>query len=85
MKKIVEEGIKLQRDYILTLNKINALLMKIADQELMAAYNMGWQCELKPELQKAFNIGRMDYIAGDDVSSVDLQTEEEILSKLRKL
>lgn len=37
------------------------------------------------ECKKAYELGRIDAIAGDDVSSVDLQTTEEILIRIGEL
>jgi hypothetical protein len=38
----------------------------------------------QPILQRAYNIGWCDFIAGDDISSVDLQTHSEILKHIKK-
>ena len=67
------------------------------DELLLQSYNMGWDdcCENKEFnsslfptdslLEKAYSCGWSDFIAGDDVSSVDLQTEEEILEKIKSI
>ena len=31
---------------------------------------------------KAYNLGRLDYIVGDDIPSLDYQTEDEIICKI---
>lgn len=66
------------------------------NNELIIAYKMGWNdCStssaLKPEgkvfkdkgLEMAYQIGWSHYIIGDDVSSVDLKTEDEILKEIK--
>lgn len=63
------------------------------DETLLAFYKWGWNdCANNNEekvfanaiFQNAYNIGRGDFIAGDDVSSVDLQTVEQILSRIKR-
>lgn len=63
-----------------------------SDKELLATYKLGWDdCSndvkakrfaLKP-MQKAYTHGWVDFIAGDDASSVDDQSDEEILAYIR--
>lgn len=36
-----------------------------------------------PLLSNAYNLGRIDGIAGDDVTSLDYQTNEEILNRIK--
>lgn len=65
------------------------------DKYIMYMYNKGWNdCpsginhrdNLEDELaKKAYWVGWMDYIAGDDVTSVDSQTDEEILDRIKKM
>ena len=62
------------------------------DQELLEIYIWGFNDELNGlpvipldcDLSKiAYHFGREDAIIGDDVSTSDLQTNEEILNKIR--
>lgn len=67
------------------------------DEIILEAYNLGWQnCFYDDRthylnfkdgsiLRTAFDIGWSDYIAGDDVSSVDCQTNEEILETVKRV
>lgn len=66
-----------------------------SDEIILQTYMLGWKdcpdgddsnlAAFKDSklLTRAYNIGWMDYIVGDDVSSVDLQTNEEILEKIK--
>ena len=65
----------------------------LPDDKLLEYYNLGWNdCAdgktgkkiEEPLLQRAYKIGRCDFIAGDDVSSVDLQTNEDIIRHIRQ-
>jgi len=60
---------------------------------LLETYMWGFNNELdgrakmwnpNPLLLRAYNLGRDDAIIGDDVTSSDLQTNEEILNRIRK-
>ena len=60
---------------------------------LLLVYRNGFHDELEgktkkqfkePILNRAYNIGCMDAIVGDDVRSVDYQRDEEILKKIKK-
>lgn len=65
------------------------------DKFLLQAYKMGWDdCFFGDDtnlltfkdsdlLKKAYKIGWQDYVIGDDVSSNDLQTNEEILKRIK--
>lgn len=62
------------------------------DLMLLYYYKIGWNdcSESKKEkkfedklLQRAYKIGWLDFIAGDDVSSVDAQTEKDILKRIK--
>ena len=62
------------------------------DGILLETYMMGFNDELankeelwnpNPLLLRAYHMGRVDAIVGDDVSSSDLQTNEEILKQIR--
>ena len=67
--------------------------VSLPDEKLLEYYNMGWHdCaennkEKKFEnklIQRAYTIGWLDFIAGDDVSSVDMQTEQDILKHIKQ-
>lgn len=62
------------------------------DKEILRHYMFGFNDELNGELeekfndellQKAYNMGRIDALIGDDISSVDNQTEEEIIKRIK--
>lgn len=69
----------------------------MTDIELIETYMLGWQYAGEPTWEKlkeredfnsdieykAWYIGYYDYIAGDDVSSVDMQSEEQILKRIK--
>ena len=61
--------------------------------ELIDIYMQGWNDELDLKTPKkfetsieerAYRIGRADALVGDEVTSNDYQTEEEILKKINK-
>jgi len=63
------------------------------DAVLLQFYMQGFNDELEgksssvlhePIYQIAYNMGTADAIVGDDVPSNDLQTDEEILKRIRK-
>lgn len=66
----------------------------VTDKELIRVYNKGWDDELKgvdiskyftnPLRLRAYKLGQMDALAGDDVLSVDLQTIPDILKKIKQ-
>ena len=65
----------------------------LPDEKLFEYYKMGWddcadnnkQKEFEDKLlQRAYTIGWLDFIAGDDVSSVDMQTEQDILKHIKQ-
>lgn len=71
--------------------------MNEQDKVLLETYMWGFNDELdgktkiwnpKPLLLRAYNLGRQDAIVGDDISSdissSDLQTNEDILNRIRK-
>jgi len=73
-----------------------AAWIEVDDQTLLNYYNQGWQEEADGEnrvidqskfltgmRRVAYSIGCADYKAGDDVSSIDEQTEEQILEKIK--
>lgn len=62
------------------------------DSELLKIYMIGWNdCGHSRDnahlyhgiWQRAYEIGWRDYLLGDDIPSVDLQTNKEILSKIK--
>lgn len=66
---------------------------KITDEQLLSFYKNGWNdsadgkqklCFENEILQRAYDIGWFDFIAGDDVSSVDLQTSKDILMHIKQ-
>lgn len=66
--------------------------MKKEDEVLMEVYMSGFNDELdskeemfnpNPLLLRAYNLGRLDAAVGDDVSSVDQQTNEEIIDRIK--
>ena len=70
---------------------------KALDDLILSAYKLGW-CDcfggdvlnktlFKREsvLEIAFEIGWADYIAGDDVTSVDCQTDTQILKNIKSI
>lgn len=63
-----------------------------ADKDLIEYYKLGWSdCSEATQkkmfedklLQRAYEIGWLDFIVGDEVSSVDLQSEKDILKTIR--
>lgn len=66
--------------------------MKEQDKMLLETYMLGFKDELdgkiemsfpNPLMSRAYNLGRRDAIVGDDVRSVDYQTNEQILNRIR--
>lgn len=67
--------------------------LKMTDKQLMNAYMRGFKDELsgkqspnrlvQKDYLKAYILGKIDASAGDDVISVDLQTQEEILKRIK--
>jgi len=64
------------------------------DEELLKIYRLGFNDELWDKPRQAFNddfqdraygLGMMDAIAGDDVSSVDEKSNEETLKQIKGL
>ena len=65
--------------------------MNEQDKIILETYMWGFNDELDdrtriwnptPLLLRAYNLGKLDAIVGDDISSVDLQTNEEILKRI---
>ena len=68
------------------------LNMNKEDKILLETYMCGFNDELdgrlkmwnpNPLLLRAYNLGRQDAIVGDDVRSVDYQSNEERLNRIR--
>lgn len=65
--------------------------MKYNDKKLLDVYMVGFRDELNSKtteykdviLLKAYNLGKIDAIIGDDVSSSDDKTNEEILKQIK--
>lgn len=66
---------------------------KITDSKLLEIYRFGFEDELEglpnitymnPVLQKAYSLGRLDAMAGDDLKSIDSQTDEQLLALIKK-
>lgn len=70
---------------------------KIKDNELLAYYHLGWgdssnsyktkaihKAFDEPIFQKAYNIGWSDFICGDDVTSVDNQSDKQVLKRIKE-
>lgn len=67
--------------------------MKDSDKGLLDIYMRGFKDELdgnesisstlSPLYKRAYELGALDALVGDDVSSSDLQTDEEILKHIR--
>ena len=63
------------------------------DKKLLEWYMMGWKDEMfnfhrhyiESTYKKAYQMGRADYVVGDDISTIDLQTEEEILNRIKSI
>lgn len=65
------------------------------DKIILEVYTMGWNdccsgdntnCLAFKDsilLTRAYKIGWLDYLCGDDVSSLDYQTDEEILNNIK--
>lgn len=64
----------------------------LTDQEILKWYTKGWDDEMRGSTsvvpagiaQIAYGAGALDAIVGDDVRSVDYQTEEEILENIKR-
>ena len=65
--------------------------MKNIDKKLLRTYMIGFEDELSSAnkkimknylQQKAYNLGRLDALVGDDINSLDYKTDLEILEKI---
>jgi hypothetical protein len=66
----------------------------VSDEELLGYYMLGFEDELdnnheqkfdNPPMNRAYNLGRLHALIGDDVRSVDYLTNDEIIKQIRKL
>jgi len=66
--------------------------MNITDEQLLAVYMKGFTDSLHDVFpqhlntsleQKAYQLGRIDALIGEEIESHDYQTNEEILSQIR--
>jgi hypothetical protein len=69
----------------------------VTDDELIDIYILGFNDELDPKKfieknyesygdklrEKAYSLGRLDAILGDEIPSIDLQSNEEILNNIK--
>lgn len=64
----------------------------VTDNEILEAYMLGWTTAYgqvakkvynNPILTKAFELGYWDYVFGDDISTLDLQGDEQILKRIK--
>ncbi len=65
----------------------------VSDEELLGCYMHGFDDELDNELEqkfdnplmnKAYNMGRLHALVGDDCRSVDYLSNQEIINRIRK-
>jgi len=64
-----------------------------ADKILLEIYHLGWDDALSPGktyrsyptplMQRAYKLGKIDAQVGDDISSIDAQSDEEILASIK--
>lgn len=66
--------------------------MSEQDKILLDTYMWGFKDELdgrqrmwnpNPLLMRAYDLGRLDAIVGDDITSIDNQSNEEIINRIR--
>lgn len=60
---------------------------KSLHDQLIAVYNIAWDIEMaswdeQKLFEAAINCGRSDALCGDEISSVDLKTEEQIIKDI---
>jgi len=65
----------------------------VSDEELLGYFMQGFEDELygldektydTPLKQRAYNLGRLDAIAGDDMPSLDYKCNQDIINQIRK-
>jgi hypothetical protein len=66
----------------------------VSDEYLLGVYMFGFNDELNNSKdrsfeslleKRAYNLGRLDALVGDDVRSVDYKSNSEIVNKIRKI
>jgi hypothetical protein len=67
--------------------------MALSDKELLKYYTIGWNhcgdnIDISstfaiPIIKKAYNLGQIHYVVGDDMRSVDYLSNEEILKLIK--
>ncbi len=75
------------------IDSVSVFMDPVSDEELLEIYETGWHDALSPgktwrsyptKLQeRAYKLGGIDARAGDDVTSIDFQTDEEILKSIK--
>jgi hypothetical protein len=77
----------------------NSLFNELSDKQLLNTYLQGFNSVISPEkelkkkpliswitnplLKRAFDLGRVDAVVGDDTMSLNYRTDEEILSVIK--
>lgn len=65
----------------------------VSDEELLGYFMQGFEDELysldektydTPIKQRAYNLGRFDAVAGDDMPSIDYKSNQDIINQIRK-
>lgn len=65
----------------------------VSDEELLGYFMQGFEDELysldeksydTPIKQRAYNLGRLDAVAGDDMPSIDYKSNQDIINQIRK-
>lgn len=65
----------------------------VSDEELLGYFMQGFEDELygldektydASLKQRAYNLGRLDAIAGDDITSIDYKSNQDIINQIRK-
>ena len=65
----------------------------VSDEDLLDYYMLGFRDELdnlgekkhnNPLIIRAYKLGRLDAILGDDIRSVDYQSDKEIIKNIRQ-
>jgi hypothetical protein len=66
----------------------------VSNEDLLDYYMLGFRDELdnldekeydNPLITRAYKLGRLDAILGDDIRSVDYQSDEEIIKNIRQI
>jgi len=98
MQKIIIPKLQEQGHYVVVCNNLDDAIAEfkkywaleyVTDFELIDVWSEGWRdsgsvnCIYEGILRKAFRLGQANFIAGDDVSSVDLKTNLDIIKEIR--